>query len=124
MVDGSRAGFCAEILELCLYEHELVLCDDLISEVKRGLSDKIKIPQTIVREIILFLKDRSSLVEPELIPHHMCRYKNDLMILGTAKATQADVILTVDKDLLVLKHFDKTKILSPRQFWEYLRENN
>ena len=41
-------------------------------------------------------------------------------MLATAIAGKADVIVTGDEDLLVLKKFRGIKILSPRQFLELL----
>jgi predicted nucleic acid-binding protein len=42
------------------------------------------------------------------------------VVLATAKAAGADCILTGDKDLQVLKRFDKIEILSPRAFVEVM----
>ena len=42
------------------------------------------------------------------------------MVLATALAGKADVIVTGDDDLLVLKEFRGIRILSPRQFLQLL----
>jgi predicted nucleic acid-binding protein len=42
------------------------------------------------------------------------------VVLATALAGKADVIVTGDDDLLVLKQFRGIRILSPRQFLESL----
>jgi len=41
-------------------------------------------------------------------------------VLATALAGKADMIVTGDEDLLVLKEFRGIRILSPRQFLEIL----
>jgi putative PIN family toxin of toxin-antitoxin system len=48
--------------------------------------------------------------EPEL------RDSKDLKVLGTLLASQADYLVTGDKDLLALSH--KYPILTPAAFWQ------
>lgn len=50
----------------------------------------------------------------------VCRDKDDDIVLATAVAGKADVIVTGDDDLLALKKFRDIRILSPRQFLEFL----
>jgi predicted nucleic acid-binding protein len=45
---------------------------------------------------------------------------SDDVVLATALAGKADVIVTGDDDLLVLKEFRGIRILSPRQFLQLL----
>jgi predicted nucleic acid-binding protein len=40
----------------------------------------------------------------------------DLIVLGAAQAAQVEVIVTGDKDLLVLANFEGIEILSPQGF--------
>jgi putative PIN family toxin of toxin-antitoxin system len=48
----------------------------------------------------------------------ICRDPKDNMILELAVSGQADVIITGDKDLLDLEHFEGISILSPKGFLE------
>ncbi|MBN1849862.1 MAG: putative toxin-antitoxin system toxin component, PIN family [Deltaproteobacteria bacterium] len=48
----------------------------------------------------------------------ICRDPKDNMILELAVSGQADVIVTGDKDLLDLEHFEGISILSPKGFLE------
>ena len=59
-------------------------------------------------------------MERQPLPARVCRDKNDDVVLATALAGKADVIVTGDDDLLVLKTFRGIRILSPRQFLELL----
>jgi predicted nucleic acid-binding protein len=54
-------------------------------------------------------------------PLKTCRDKDDLPVLGTALAGQADYLVTGDKDLLALGEFHSTVILNPRSFYDRLR---
>ena len=46
--------------------------------------------------------------------------RHDVPVLGTAQAAHADFLVTGDKDLLILKRFGNTAIVTPRQFYEKL----
>ena len=53
-----------------------------------------------------------------LIAADACRDPNDLVILGTLLAADADCLVTGDKDLLILRQFDERPILTPRECFE------
>lgn len=44
------------------------------------------------------------------------RDRNDVIFLNLAKVSEAHYIITGDKDLLILKTFGKTKIVTPEEF--------
>jgi putative PIN family toxin of toxin-antitoxin system len=64
--------------------------------------------------------DLCEFVEPLPLPARVCRDKDDDIVIATAVAGKADVIVTGDDDLLALKKFRQIRILSPRQFLEFL----
>ena len=119
----ATRGLCNEIFELCLVQQEIFLCDALIREIRNGLLKKIKVPENAVENIVKFLESKTHRVKPSEVDKHICRDPKDIMVLGTAESICADVILTGDKDLLVLKTYKNTKIVTPRQFLELLKQN-
>jgi len=60
----------------------------------------------------------ATVLEPLLVASGTCRDANDLPVLGTAAAAGADVLVTGDKDLLVLVRFGDTRIHSPHEFYD------
>lgn len=114
----ASRGLCESILELCLSEHEVILCGDLIDEIEKNLRSKIKVPPEIVAGIKEFLIEKSTVMKPALIPPNTCRDPDDEIILGLAVAASAEFIITGDKDLLVLENFEKIQIVTPRMFSE------
>jgi len=48
----------------------------------------------------------------------ICRDPNDDMVLATAVPAKANLIITGDQDLLVLKPSEGIDIISPRRFLE------
>jgi predicted nucleic acid-binding protein len=57
--------------------------------------------------------------KPVAVKAGSCRDPADEMVLGLVDPGSVDVIVTGDKDLLVLKRFGAAKIVTPRQFWEW-----
>ncbi len=117
----ATRGLCESLLEVCFSDHELFVSEHLLSEVQRNLTMKIKLPTGIIQDIILLLRDRGTLIIPDLVSEDACRDADDLPILGLAQAASADCIVTGDKDLLVLGRFGKISIYSPRAFADNLQ---
>ena len=118
----AARGLCESILEVCLSEHEIMLSDDSLDEILRNLRLKIKLPSTIVDSIGKFLYAHANISIPATLASDVCRDPDDVKILGLAVASNADYIVTGDKDLLILKSFKGIPILNPRSFSDHLRK--
>jgi putative PIN family toxin of toxin-antitoxin system len=112
----AARGLCESIMEVCLSEHEIALSDNLLDEILRNLREKLKLPKDIVDNIGTLLREHSNISIPSPIASDVCRDPDDIKILGLAVASNADYIVTGDKDLLVLKNFEGIPILNPRSF--------
>jgi putative PIN family toxin of toxin-antitoxin system len=118
----ATRGLCADVFRLVLAEHELLVSATLIEELTRALTRKVRVPEQVVREIVAFLDASALFVEgaPEPPPVAV-RDPDDAVILSEALAGGADVLVTGDKDLLVLDQVGALRILDPRGFWELVR---
>jgi len=116
----AARGLCESIMEVCLSEHELVLSDELFDEILRNLRLKIKLPTNIVENIGELLREHATISIPVPLASEVCRDPDDTKILGLAVASNADYIVTGDKDLLVLKSFQGIPILNLRAFSDIL----
>jgi len=118
----ATRGLCADVFRLVLVEHELLVPPALIEEVIRTLTKKIHVPDQVVRGVVAFLRAAGSTVEgaPERPPIAV-RDPDDVVILGEVLSGGADVLVTGDKDLLVLGQVGALRILDPRGFWELVR---
>jgi putative PIN family toxin of toxin-antitoxin system len=114
----SRAGACAELYEEILARHRLILSRHIVDEVRRKLSIKFLMPDGLVTRAADALMRAGRLVEPAPIDAAACRDPHDLPILGTAVAGSAEILVTVDNDLLDLVAFESIAIVRPGQFWE------
>ena len=114
----SRAGVCAELLEDALTHHALVLSDFILEEVSRKLREKFEFPKTEISELGRFFKGTATFVKPAEIDPTVCRDRQDIPVLDTAVAAKADLLITVDKDLLTLGSFQGIGIVKPGEFWK------
>jgi putative PIN family toxin of toxin-antitoxin system len=117
----ASRGLCAEVFEVCITGHTLVISESILDEIHRSLLKKLKLPKHFIREVIEYLRDVSEIVEPDLINRSVCRDKDDLPVIGTATKGKAACIVTGDSDLLSVKNYRGIDIITPRQFWERLR---
>lgn len=117
----AARGLCAEVFEVCITGHNLVVSEFILDEILISLLKKVKLPKHFIREVIEYLRDAAEIVEPDPIDSAVCRDKNDLPVIGTATKGNASCIVTGDKDLLSLKNYSGIDIISPQEFWKRLR---
>lgn len=97
---------------------KIITCDQLINEIRlvtsreslRKYFDKEK-----VGDLLTLLEILSKRVNIGVIESH-CRDPKDDFLLALSKESRAHYLITGDKDLLELKIYGKTKILTVRQF--------
>jgi len=111
-------GLAHALFELCLEKHEIIISEHILSEVRRNLQKKIKMPKDKVLMVIEYLKEFCTISNDKKLDNEACRDVDDIKILGLSAAAQPDYIITGDKDLLVLKKFRSVPIITPREFWE------
>ena len=116
----ATRGICADILTLVLAEHQLVLGEQVLTELKRILVKKMKVSMEIAEEADIFLRGQAAVVS-SAEPHDiMIRDEDDIIVLGEAIAALADVLVSGDKDLTAVAEEAPLQILTPRGFWESL----
>ena len=115
----AAKGFCEEVLDETAGHCVTVWSHSLKNELESLLARRHKIgPAT--QATLTGYADLCEFVEPQQLPARVCRDEDDDVVLATALAGKADMIVTGDDDLLVLKKFRGIRILSPRQFLEFL----
>jgi len=114
-------GLCEAVVEYCLEEHEIIVSEELVQDVRDKLLTKLKVSPAVVAEFCQLLMDIGKCVQAVRVPANACRGPDDLHLLGLAQAGQASFLVSGDKDLLVLGQFQGTRIVTPRQFWDCMR---
>ena len=117
----ASRGLCSEVFEVCLSGHSIVTSEHILSEVKTNLIKKIRLPESIVKDKMEYLRDEAERVNPSELTDSPCRDKDDNIIIGTALSGNAEFIITGDEDLLVLKTYKGIDIITPREFWSRLK---
>ncbi len=115
-------GLCESLLDLCLDEHDISVSEELLEEVQRKLVQKIRLPEAIASAFCDMLRDNANLATPSPVPDGACRDPKDLYLLGLAHSTQAEFLVTGDKDLLDCVQYGATLIVTPRGFWDNCRK--
>ena len=101
----------------------LVTTDQLINELKLVTSrEKLKKyfePEKVTDLISLLdiISEKVKIKKIELI----CRDPKDDFLLALCKESKADFLITGDKDLLEIKHYGRTEILTLKKFKERIK---
>lgn len=114
-------GLCDALLAVCLQEHEIVLSEHILVELRRHLIGKLRMPPRQAGEIESLLREHATLVEPVPLPPQACPDPDDVPVLGTALAASAEALVTGDAELLQIGRVGQTPILAPRAFYDRLR---
>jgi uncharacterized protein len=117
---AATRGLCADVLREVLAEHELIVCPQILSELRRILRSKFGIPSELICDFLSLLQQDTILSRPGDLPTIRLKDKEDLGILAAANSGDAQVIVTGDKELQDLGSFLAIKIVSPRAFWDQL----
>ena len=113
----ARAGVCAEVYEELLQHHEIFLSRYILDEVERNLRRKFLLPDELVERAVTGMTRAAPLVDPVALPDDDCRDSDDLPVLGTAVAAEAELLVTVDKDLLDLRSYRGVDVVRPGEFF-------
>jgi len=117
----ATRGLCADVLRHILAEHDLIIGEVVIVELRRVLRDRIKIPAPVITSIEQLLRDQIVVPKPSE-PHSLSiRDPDDRWVLASAAAGKADVLVTGDSDLLDVAPRSPITIVDPRGFWTMVR---
>jgi putative PIN family toxin of toxin-antitoxin system len=117
----ATRGLCADVLQLVLAEHQLILGSTVLKELRRVLRTKLRVPATTVDEVDAFLRRQAVVVTAQPPVQLEIRDQSDRVVLAEAVAGRADVLVTGDRDLLDVADHAPVPILTPRGIWERLR---
>lgn len=98
--------------------YELFVSEAILAEVSRKLVNRFQFTRNDTTEYLNNLDQVLTKVRPR-IEVNIVRDSNDNMILECAIEAKAELVITFDKDLLVLKEYKNVQIAHPRmlQYW-------
>jgi len=118
----ATRGLCADLLRAVLAEHELLVGEVILEELERVLHRKLKVPDKIVTEVLELLRGQTVVPRPLAPAAIELSDPDDLWVLASAVASNADALVTGDRGLLEAADRATVRILSPRAFWTLLKD--
>lgn len=112
-------GLCHEALRRAVRLRLLASSASLVDELNATLRRKFVVTPAVAAFLTTF-RHEIPLVEPQPLAAPVCRDPDDDMVLATAVAASAQLIVTGDQDLLVLEAYEGIRLVSPRAFLEWL----
>ena len=116
----ATRGLCADIFQVVLVEHDLVVSDTVLTELRRVLSRKLKLSDANVDAVEAYVRRNATVVPAQGRSSHEGLEPADAAVLAEAAAA-ADVLVTGDRAMLELKK-PALKVVSPRGLWEMFRK--
>lgn len=108
-------GLCHEVVVRALGSSTVVTSPALLDELEQTLRAKFTLGLA-ARAFLGQLRMRVHLVVPTSLAAPVSRDADDDVVLATAVAANATVIVTGDLDLLVLRRYSGIDIVTPRDF--------
>jgi putative PIN family toxin of toxin-antitoxin system len=109
-------GVPARALKRALIIDQLAISEFIENEVIRVLVTKFGIREEFVRMRLTVLLEQVCRVETHGLLSGVCRDPNDDAVLETAVNAGAQLLVSGDKDLLILKSFRGIAIVTPAEY--------
>ena len=117
----ATRGLCADLFELVLFEHDMIVGRNVLRELTKALGQKVKLPPREVDGIVEFVSGEATQLVESSRTVSASVDAGDAIILGEALAGNAEVFVTGDSLVLKLGAVERMRIVSPRTFWELLQ---
>lgn len=116
----ATRGLCSDVMREVLENHELVTSRPILTELRRILSKKFKVPGPQCGEIVDLVGTSAIVSEPTSGASFAIDDVDDVPHLSAACNASCDVFVTGDKALWEVNAVGDMKVLSPRAFWELI----
>ncbi len=117
----ATRGLCADLFQAVIADHQLVVGETVLVELRRILSRKLRMAPGLIEEVEAFLRSQGEVVRDPPPMALVIRDPSDRVVLAEAVAGGAEVLVTGDADLLSVAAGAPLPIVAPRAFWELLK---
>jgi uncharacterized protein len=118
-----RKGICFDLVNLVKAKNSsntLVIGEAVLLEYEDKLKNRFKISESNLKFAITNLRELEVAPLPKISSPIPVRDSKDEIILATAIEAKVNILVTGDKDLLILGDTAGIKIVNPRTLWEML----
>jgi putative PIN family toxin of toxin-antitoxin system len=116
----ATRGLCADLYRNLVLEHELLVGEAVLEELRRVLSERFRLPAETVKAVEGLPREHTIVPRPADRPSFGLPDADDEWIVASAVAGRADVLVTGDADILEATNLP-LRVASPRGLWEMLR---
>ncbi|HVH66371.1 MAG TPA: putative toxin-antitoxin system toxin component, PIN family [Gemmatimonadales bacterium] len=116
----ATRGLCADLFAAILAEHELVLGETVLDEIRRVLGRKLRVQRATLEELDGLLSSHATVARAPAKSAIKGLDAADAAVVAEAVAGRAEVLVSGDQDLLKLAD-PPIPIVSPRGLWDLLR---
>jgi putative PIN family toxin of toxin-antitoxin system len=117
----AARGLCADLFQVVLADHQFVVGEAVLGELRRTLSRKLRMAPALVGEVEAFVRSQAEVVAEAPPIQLAVRDPADRLVVAEAVAGEAEVLVTGDSDLLSIAAEAPLPIVAPRAFWELLK---
>ena len=119
----TARGLCADLFRYLLAEHEVLIGEVNLLELRRVLQDRFDATPDQLVAVEALLRDQTIVAKPRTPSPIRVRDRDDEWVLASAIAGTAEMLVTGDKDLLTVAPQSPVLILAPREAWTRLRDD-
>ena len=119
----ASRGLCGDLFRVIIAEHELLVGEVVLIELRRILKQKIKLPSGHVDDLVSFLRHHTVISKPKKHLSLALGDPDDEWVVASAVTGQADLLVTGDALLLAIES-PPLPIVSPRGLWEQLSKGH
>ena len=118
--DSNSRGLCADLFQLVLAEHELIIGETVLGELRTALAIKLRLPAATIDALETFLRRQASVVSAGAPAPCGGLDPADAAELAEAASSGADLLVTGDQAFRSARNLT-VKVVSPRDHWDLLR---
>ena len=110
-------GYSFDVIKDAVNKHEVYSTEYLLKETQKNLSTKFPLSHEAINSIINTVKKQFIEGKTANSVEKISRDPEDDQVLADAVTNEIDIIITGDKDLLVLKTYKGIRIIHPNKYW-------
>lgn len=117
----AARGLCSEVFQMAAAEHELLVGEPVLVEIRRILEIKLRMPAQARNEVVRVLRRFTQAPAAKAPIPLGINDPADEWVVACALGASAEVFVTGDKAPLALRRVEGMPVVSPRAFWTQAR---